>query len=268
MSSQKSEFLIWSGLGLSVGAFLLSNTSAIASPGKLPTFSVAQSASSQPVVVDTEPGATTTTPTTTNGSDYPVTASGTRFSCENMNGQYTVMYHPESQPNKSFAWATPAALGGGWDSQRRCNEISRRLEAYRPDGLVELRTEVKNNYNTICVTTQNNSSCRIVLTVPPGQDATSTRDRVFQNLTTADSGQQTDSVYTFADRGRSTNAIDKLYNWGRSVLGSGSNRRVASNSINLKPFLDRADGGTGTKLVGGVSTVRRGNSQQNPNKFR
>lgn len=266
MSSQKSDFSIGRGLGLSVGfAFLLSNTSAIASPGSLlPAFSVAQSdSSSQPVVVDTESG--TTTPTT-NGSGDPVTASGTRFSCENMNGQYTVMYQPESQPNKSFPWATPSALGGGWNSQRRCNEISRRLESYRPDGLVELRTEVKNNYNTICVTTQNDSSCRIVLTVPPGQDPTSTRDRVFQNLTTADSGQQTDSVYTFADSGRSTNAVDRLYNWGRSVLSGGRNRQAASSSINLRPFLDKADGGTGTRLVGGVSTHSK--SKLNPGSFR
>lgn len=258
MSSQTSEFPILSSLGLSVGfVFLLSNTSAIAAPRYTDS-------SSQPVVVDTEP--TSTTPTTTNGANNPVSVSGTRFSCEYTNGQYTVMYQPESQPNKSFPWATPSTLGGGWDSQRRCNEISRRLESYRPDGLLELRTEVKNNYNTICVTTQNVSSCRIVLTVPPGQDPTSTRDRVFQNLTTADSGQQTDTVYTFADRGRSSNTIDQLYNWGRSVLGGGNNRRVAANSINLRPFLDRADGGTGTQLVGGVST--RSKSQLNPNSFR
>ena len=105
-----------------------------------------------------------------------------------------------------------------------------------------------------------------ITVIRSGQDPTSTRDRVFQNLTTADSGQQTDSVYTFADRRRSTNAVDRLYNWGRSVLGGGNNRQAASSSINLKPFLDKADGGTGTRLVGGVSTHTK--SRLNPGSFR
>jgi hypothetical protein len=138
----------------------------------------------------------------------------------------------------------------GWwlNSERRCNEISQRLESYRPDGLQELRTAVANNYNTICVTTQENPSCRIVLTVPPDQDPVSTRDRVFQNLTTADSGQQTEGVNTFVG-GQPTNEIGQLFK-----LGGGNNRRVASNSIKLRPFLDQADGGTGTRLQGSTNS--------------
>ncbi|NJN90156.1 MAG: hypothetical protein HC878_07090, partial [Leptolyngbyaceae cyanobacterium SL_5_14] len=104
------------------------------------------------------------------------------------------MYYPQSQPGQAYAWATPTELGGGWTEERRCNEISRRLEFYRPDGLLEMQTGVENGYSTICVTTQQNASCRIVLTVPPGQDPLVTRDRVFENLAVADRGQQTDSV--------------------------------------------------------------------------
>jgi len=58
-------------------------------------------------------------------------------------------------------------MGDGWTSERRCTEISQRLGPYRPDGLIELRTDVENNYNTVCVTTENDPSCRIVFTVPP-----------------------------------------------------------------------------------------------------
>ncbi len=264
MSRQMSESVL-KGL-VSIGVvFLLGNTSAIASPWNASdALSVAQTDSSlPPVVVDTDP--TSTPPTSRGGSSNPVYQSDTRFSCEYVNGQHTVMYRPQSQPNQTFPWATPSALGGGWDSQSRCNEISRRLESYRPDGLLELRTEVKNSYNTICVTTQNVPSCRIVLTVPPGQDPTSTRDRVFQNLTIADSGEQTDAINTYTNRGRQTNGIDQLYNMGRSVLGGGNNRQATSENINLRPFLDRADGGTGSQLRGGVSTP---GNRLNPGNFR
>ena len=54
--------------------------------------------------------------------------------------------------------------------------------------------------NTICVTTQvNPTDCRIVLTVPPGQDPQLTRDLIFENLLIADDGQQTQGVYTYSD---------------------------------------------------------------------
>ena len=272
MSPQVFEFPVLRSLSLSVGmALLLGNASAMALP-QSPSYSSPNPSSLPPVVVDTEPGSTgtSTTPTSTGGSSIPTAIptadSGTRFNCESMNGQYTVMYHPDSQPNQSFPWATPSVLGGGWSSQRRCNEISRRLESYRPDGLLELRTDVVNNYNTVCVTTQSVPSCRIVLTVPPGQDPMSTRDRVFQNLTVADSGEQTTAVNTYVNGGRQNNAIDRLYNLGQSVLSGGKNRRVASNNINLRPFLDPADGGTGTRLEGGVPT--RTNQRLNPDRFR
>lgn len=189
----------------------------------------------------------------------PPIDSNTRFACQNINGEYTVVYYPESQPNQGYAWAVPSLLGGGWTPERRCAEISRRLESYRPDGLQELRTGTENGYNVICATTEQNPGCRIVLTVPPGQDPVATRDRVFENLTVADSGQQTDGVTTFAggDQDDLLGRIGEVFN-----LPS----RRTSNGINLRPFLDRADGGTGTQLQGGQtqsSPVRL-----NPGNFR
>lgn len=187
-------------------------------------------------------------------STPPVT-SGTRFSCQMQNGQYTVMYAPESQPGQLYPWATPTELGGGWTPERRCAEISRRLEQYRPDGLLQLQTGVENGYNTVCVTTQQVASCRIVLTVPPGQDPLITRDRVFENIAVADSGQATDAVTTFA--GGDDDILGQIGNV-LGIPGSARSRRPAA-SINLRPFLDRADGGTGAQL--------RPNSL-NPNRFR
>lgn len=203
------------------------------------------------------------------GNGGTQTAEGARFTCEYVNGQHTVMYHPQSQEGLAYPWATPTALGGGWTPEARCNEISRRLEAYRPDGLQELRTAVENNYNTICVTTQENPACRIVLTVPPGQDPRAIRDRVFQNLTVADSGGQTDAVTTFTGTGQDGKLLEQIL--GTVVPGQGSrpSRQSASGGINLRPFLDRADGGTGAKLRGGGGGARNDSSPRlNPDIFR
>lgn len=142
-----------------------------------------------------------------------------------------------------FPGQAPAALGGGWTPQRRCEAIASRLELYRPDGLQELQTGRENNENIVCVTTEANSSCRIILTVPRGKDPFVVRNDVFQNLVTADNGQQTVAVNTYGDRNRGS--VNELYNLGRTLLGGGNNRVSSSRSgINLKPYLAPQDGGT------------------------
>ena len=217
---------------------------------------LAQNRNSRPreVIINTEPGTvnpgdrsnsttrtrTTTTTTTTNRGNRDF---NTRFTCDFVNGEYTVMYHPETQGSRSFPWAIPSALGGGWTPERRCNEITARLEAYRLDGLLEMSTGIENGYDTVCVTTQiDPTDCRIVLTVPPGQDPQITRDLVFENLLVADDGGATQGVYTFGDNG----SADILNDIG-NVLGVSRPTR-SPDKIDLRPFLDPADGGTGTQL--------------------
>jgi hypothetical protein len=152
------------------------------------------------------------------------------------------MYAPKSQPGEMYAWATPEDMGSAWPAERRCGEISRRLEAYRPDGLLELQTGRENGYNTVCVTTEAVPSCRIVFTVPQGQNPAVTRDRVFDNLVLADQGQVTEGVNTFVEGG---SILDDL----SDVLGIPARRTTTSSGdINLQPFLDSADGGTGAQL--------------------
>ncbi len=253
------------------GVIAASNQAALGVGVRQPTL-LAQSSpdNKRPdVIIDGNPQNSGAPSTTSPSSGKNGTAlSQVRFTCESVNSQYTVMYHPQSQPNQSFAWATPSAMGSAWSPERRCNEISRRLESYRPDGLVEMRTAQENGYNTICVTTEAVPSCRIVLTVPSGQDPASTRDRVFQNLSVADNGQTTQAVNTFAG-GRSNGTLNQvLNNLGLSSIVGGNSQRSPQN-IYLKPFLDQADGGTGTRL----SQLRRGLSQPsnprlNPGNFR
>jgi Circadian oscillating protein COP23 len=192
-------------------------------------------------------------------------SSNQRFSCESYNGQYTVMYRPESQPNRAYPWAIPGKMGSSWSPERRCNEISSRLERYRPDGLIDLTTSKENGENILCVTTEANPNCRLVLTVPHGQNPQETRDAVFQNLTVADSGQQTQGVNTYAGGGSEGEVLNQL----EGVLGIGKRSKSSSGGINLKPFLDSQDGGTGDRLKSGIkSGVKSPSESLNPNLFR
>lgn len=189
-----------------------------------------------------------------------------RFRCQFIDGQYTVMYLPESQPSVAYPWAVPGDMGGGWTSERRCNTISERLESYRPDGLQEMQTSTENGYNIVCVTTEQNETCRIVLTVPPGQNPELTRDRVFENIAVADNGVQTSAVNTFVGNNRGYQRLNEVLNRGLSALGIGNNSSQRSNAIDLRPFLDPADGGNATQLQGGIPV--KTNSQLNPDRFR
>ncbi len=260
MSSKLLRLISFGSLGLSL---CLGNSAAMAQ----------YDSTSDGVVVPTVPAGSTSAPSGSTSAPVPIDTSTsippsssanatTRFTCQTYNGQSTVMYQPQSQPGQFFPWAVPTALGGGWDAQKRCTAIANRLELYRPDGLQELQTSVENNENIVCVTTEANPACRIVLTVPRGKDPYIIRNSIFQNLTTADSGQQTIAVNTYGDRSSGGN---ELYNLGHTLLGSGNNQVSSSRGgINLKPFLDRQDGGTANNLRNGVA-IRR---QSQPNSVR
>lgn len=191
---------------------------------------------------------------TPNDPDADITSS-TRFFCQYTNGQYTVMYNPESRPNEAYAWAVPRELGGGWTPELRCQEIARRLEEYRPDGLLELQTGTENGYNTVCATSEADASCRIVFTVPSGQDPTTTRNAVFDNLTVANSGETTQGVNTFAGNNNSNDSVGQIVNLGKSIFGKQRRKSLSSTQfragMKLRPHLDPADGGTGKALKKG-----------------
>ncbi|MEL4897051.1 COP23 domain-containing protein [Crocosphaera sp. Alani8] len=221
-------------------------------------YNVAQQ-SPDDIIIDTNPQTTPPPPPVNTSS------SDTRFDCQYHEGRYKVMYRPQSQSMQPYPWAIPSNMGDGWTAERRCREISRRLEMYRPDGLLELRTSQENSYDTICVTTEMDSRCRIVLTVPPGKNPEITRDQIFQTLVAAEDGQYTQGVNAFTG-GSISNPLNQLLNGTIPQLS-----QPRSNGINLRPFLDTADGGTGEKLetTPTNSNQRPSDSRTlNPNLFR
>jgi hypothetical protein len=265
MSFKPLKFLLFGTIGLSL---CLTNSAVMA-----------QSTNGGDVVVPTTSDSGNY-PSGNTGSNYPSgnvsTSSGNgnnRFQCQRQNGEYTVMYQPQSRPGQFYAWATPRTMGGGWDTARRCETIAQRLELYRRDGLLELQTGVQNNQNVICATTEANSGCRIVLTIPPEKDPYTVRNSVFQNLTTADNGEQTYGVSTYTNRRANGSEVEQIYNVGQSIFG-GKKQQVSSSKapISLKPFLDKADGGTATSLKNGIrinrSQVKPTSNRLNPDRFR
>jgi hypothetical protein len=216
-----------------------------------------------PEVIINAPDSEPSSPSTTGQN------ADTRFSCELVNDEYTVMYSPESQPDQSYPWAIPSQLGGGWTPQKRCDAITERFEKYRTEGLLELATSTENGYDTICVTTNlDPSDCKLILTVPPGQDPQLTRDLIFDNLLVADDGQQTEGVYTFGDGQSGGDILGQV----EQVLGGSGQKKAArtgSGNINLRPFLDPADGGTGQQLTKGKSvTPQPNNTERKPALFK
>ena len=220
------------------------------------------------IIINAEPQSLPSPPSPQSPSSPSPQARNVRFNCEYFNGEPTVMYRPDNQPGRSYPWAVPRTLGDGWTAERRCQEISQRLEMYRPDGLEELKTGYENNYQTICVTTQQVPSCRIVLTIPPGQSAEIVRDRVFESIAIADSGQMTQGVNAYTG-GQNNNFLNQL---GQLLGGKApaQAQKNPTNGINLRPFLAKSDGGTGEKLKKSVSksTSPRSSYRLNTNKFR
>jgi hypothetical protein len=212
------------------------------------------------VIIDNDSGSYPPAPPTTSQNNN----DETRFMCENVNGEYTVMYYPESQPDQGYPWAIPSQMGGNWSPQKRCSEITRRFESYRQDGLLEMSTGVVNNLDVICVTTQvDPTDCRLLLTIPPGQDPQLTRNLIFENLIIADDGQQTDGVYTFGDREKPKDVLNEVGEIIGVAGGDSNNNSKSTKDIDLRPFLDPADGGTGSQLTKKNSVTPR-NSNPNP----
>lgn len=148
-----------------------------------------------------------------------------RFSCElypdtDKGGEiWTVMYRKDNQ--KSQPWLKMVTtLGGNWTPLERCQEIARKLELYREDGLIKLdyRSDPNiTNQKVICAyTKKNGENCHLVITLKPNADGYET----LREMTTALHGG--DGIYQNSD---------------------GTNVQISSQSpaINLSNFLSKED---------------------------
>ncbi|NET29396.1 MAG: hypothetical protein F6K01_29940 [Okeania sp. SIO1I7] len=101
-----------------------------------------------------------------------------RFSCEERRdterGEFvwTVMYDDGKKKQPWLGMVIP--MGGGWSPERRCQEIERRLENYRQDGLVFLGYRDDPNtpqQQVLCVKTKLTAyGCPLLMTLDVGTD--------------------------------------------------------------------------------------------------
>ena len=123
----------------------------------------------------------------------------TRFSCtlqsDTQNGGkvWTVMYRNE---NGVKPWLKMVnSFGDSWDTRVRCDEVAKRLENFRQDGLIGLsyRSDPKKpNQFVICVKTKlDRDNCNLLLTLKPnvdGYDALRQMTMALNTGTTVDQG--------------------------------------------------------------------------------
>ena len=120
----------------------------------------------------------------------PLFTPDTRFSCtlqpDTQNGKevWTVMYR-NYQGRKPWLRMVNS-FGGDWNTSRRCDEITKRLEGFRQDGLTAFshRPDPKTpNQSVICVKTQlDPDNCNLLVTLKPGADGGESLSKMLQAL--------------------------------------------------------------------------------------
>ncbi|MBO3462071.1 COP23 domain-containing protein [Aetokthonos hydrillicola Thurmond2011] len=126
----------------------------------------------------------------------------TRFSCTlqldtQKGGEvWTVMYRNDKEVKPWLRMVN--SFGDGWDTRTRCDEITKRLEGFRQDGLLRFsyRTDPKTpKQDVICVHTKlDPQNCNLLVTLKPGADGYDSLRRMtmaIQNGTTVDQGSGT-----------------------------------------------------------------------------
>ena len=129
--------------------------------------------------------------------DYPAKLFGKkdRFFClltedvQRGGDVWTVMYR-KNRKNSQPWLKMVTTLGGNWTPFERCQEIARRLEMYREDGLLELTYRSypnTPNQDVICAKTKKSgANCPLVITLNPGADGYQTLREMTASLTGGD----------------------------------------------------------------------------------
>ena len=88
--------------------------------------------------------------------DQSAEAQSDTFYCGTIDGVPTTLARTSRGNIPVIHWETDYFSGSGWTPQRRCEEVSRRFQNFHKKGwLTYLTTGELNDYNVICVTTEN-----------------------------------------------------------------------------------------------------------------
>lgn len=128
----------------------------------------------------------------------PIIGKTERFSCElksypNKGEVWTVMYRNDTQKSPWLKIAT--TMGSNWTPAERCQEVARRLEIYRQDGLTQLTYRPDPgtpNQPVICAKTKiSGDNCPLLITLKPNANPYLTLKYMTETLT---AGRSTDKA--------------------------------------------------------------------------
>ena len=129
----------------------------------------------------------------------PIVSENASFRCAQMpdpkhgGGQvWTVMYSKNSKLNPWLKMVR--SMGNGWDTSKRCQEIAKKMDTYRQDGLMALeyrKDDAVPGQYVICAKTKiSGEACSLVLTLMPTDDPYLEQRKVLGALMGGDAVEQ------------------------------------------------------------------------------
>jgi len=103
------------------------------------------------------------------------------FSCKMVSGAWTTLVNESSQPERQIIrWTSPTG-GPGYTPERRCKEVTNRMNDYFSKSGQFITYGIKNEQNVICTTDGQGKDClKLLYTLKPNQDPKGTLEDLFQ----------------------------------------------------------------------------------------
>ncbi|MCS6782426.1 MAG: COP23 domain-containing protein [Gloeomargarita sp. SKYBB_i_bin120] len=122
---------------------------------------------------------------------HPAQASPKRitFYCGTSQGAPATLVRSGNRVVPIIRWTSDAFAESGYSNERRCQEVSRRFQAYYDDGSLSFITTGRmNGQNVICVARSHGGPCAgLLFTLKPGTNPTRVINQLF-NIRTRASG--------------------------------------------------------------------------------
>lgn len=120
-------------------------------------------------------------PVRTSPSDSDTASSKVTFTCETVSGVPTTVATTAQGERQLIRWVSDAFSQAGYTPQRRCKEVTERMNIYFKQGGQYITHGVMNNQKVICITNRVGEGCTgLLYTLKPDRDAKVTLEDMLQ----------------------------------------------------------------------------------------
>ncbi|MBD2199162.1 MULTISPECIES: COP23 domain-containing protein [Calothrix] len=133
----------------------------------------------------------------------PSLAQSTTFFCDrNSQGVLTTYAQTKSRNVPVIRWKSWDFAAAGYTPEQRCEEVSRRFQTYKNNGMLNyITTGIMNRQSVVCVSSAKGGGCQgLLFTLKPGANAS----RVLQQLFDISEGKSNTVVYESFGSSRNT----------------------------------------------------------------